>query len=468
MNQQLQLAIVALVGTLMSGYALAALSDADLERLNKDLTPTGATRAGNADNSIPEWKGGLKAPPTGWKPEQGYVDPFTYEKPLFTITGTNADQYSDRLSPGLLALLKKYPDFRMLVYPSHRTAVLPETAYYVIKAEGPKIDIKDGHITGRVYSTVPFPIPVTGEEAIQNHILRHIGGSYEREHNWLAVLFNGEVFKGGRAERLVTAANFEPPQGGNLGAVFVGRFTAPAIFEGTTQLVHEPIDQLAEKRSAWIYNAGQRRVRRAPDLAYDNFADGTKGLRTTDQYQAYNGATDRYNWKLVGKKEMYVPYNTYRIGDKKLKYKDIVDVHTIRSDLMRYELHRVWVVEATLKDGMRHAYGRRTFYLDEDSWMIVGEDAYDTRGNLWRVGVHGVRQNYDALVPWYGVQIWHDLNNGGYLADGLDNEIKAPIVFGKKAKWADFQPERLSRVAVTGDPDDGSASVKVSSNDRTR
>ena len=338
----------------------------------------------------------------------------------------------------------------------------------MIKAEGPKIDIKDGQITGRVHSTVPFPVPGTGEEAIQNHILRHVGGSYEREGNWLVVLFNGEVSKGGRAERVVTAASFDPPRGGNLAGAFIGRYTAPATFEGTTLLVHEPTDQIAEQRSAWVYNSGQRRVRRAPDVAYDNFADGTKGLRTTDQYQAYNGATDRYNWKLVGKKEMYVPYNTYKIGDKTLKYKDIVDTHTIRSDLMRYELHRVWVVEATLKEGMRHAFGKRTFYLDEDRWMVLGEDAYDTRGDLWRVGVHGLRQNYDALVPWYGVQIWHDLTNSAYLVDNLDSEIKAPIVFGKAAKWADFQPESLNRPAVAGDADSRDAGLKVSSSDRTR
>ena len=468
MNQQLKLATVAVVCSLMSGHALAALSEADMERLGKDLTPTGATRAGNADNTIPEWKGGVTAPPAGWKPEQGYTDPFANEKPLFTITGANADQFKDRLSPGLLALLRKYPDFRMPVYPAHRTAALPDAAYQVIRTEGPGINMKDGHITGRIYSSVPFPVPVSGEEAIQNHILRHVGGSYEREANWLVVLFNGEVYKGGRADRVVTAANFDPRQGGNLGLALIGAFTAPAMFEGTMHLVHEPIDHVAEQRTAWIYNTGQRRVRRAPDLAYDHFADGTQGLRTADQYQAYNGATDRYNWKLVGKKEMYVPYNTYRIGDKKVKYKDIVDTHTVRSDLMRYELHRVWVVEATLKDGMRHAYGKRTFYLDEDSWMVLGEDVYDTRGNLWRVGVHGLRQNYDALVPWYGVLIWHDLTNGGYLVDNLDNEIKTPIVFGRKAKWADFQPERLNRTRVASDAENPDTGLKVSHNDRTR
>ena len=286
MNQQLKLATVAVVCSLMSGHALAALSEADMERLGKDLTPTGATRAGNADNTIPEWKGGLTAPPAGWKPEQGYTDPFANEKPLFTITGANADQFKDRLSPGLLALLRKHPDFTMPVYPAHRTAALPDAAYQVIRTEGPGINMKDGHITGRIYSSVPFPVPVSGEEAIQNHILRHVGGSYEREANWLVVLFNGEVYKGGRADRVVTAANFDPRQGGNLGLALIGAFTAPAMFEGTMHLVHEPIDHVAEQRTAWIYNTGQRRVRRAPDLAYDHFADGTQGLRTADIAQA--------------------------------------------------------------------------------------------------------------------------------------------------------------------------------------
>ena len=73
---------------------------------------------------------------------------------------------------------------------------------------------------------------------------------------------------------------------------------------------------MKQTRSAWIYNAGQRRVRRAPDLAYDNFNDGTEGMRTSDQFDAWNGAPDRYDWKLVGKKEIYVPYNAYKLADK--------------------------------------------------------------------------------------------------------------------------------------------------------
>ncbi len=449
MDFKLKLVTVAIGCSLMSGAALAGTSAADIERLGKDLTPTGAIRAGNADNSIPEWKGGLTTPPAGWKPEQGYIDPFANEKPLFTITGANADQYKDKLSPGLTALLKKYPNFTMPVYPTHRTVALPKAATDLIRAEAPKIEMKDGHIIGRVNSNVPFPVPKTGEEAIQNHILRYTGGGYDRTYVWFPVRSNGDTYKVTFVDRVVTAANFDPPQEGNMGFAYFGRFTSPATLDGTIYLVHEPIDQLKDARSAWIYNSGLRRVRRAPDLAFDNIADGTEGMRTTDQYLAYNGSIERYDWKLVGKKEMYVPYNTYKIGDKKLKYTDIIDKNTIKSDLMRYELHRVWVVEATLKAGQKHIYGKRTFYLDEDSWNVLEEDSYDTRGQLWRIGIHGLRQNYDALVPWHSVQAWHDLTNGNYLVTHLDNEISQPIVFGKKAKWSDFQPDALRRAGGT-------------------
>jgi len=190
-------------------------------------------------------------------------------------------------------------------------------------------------------------------------------------------------------------------------------------------------------------------VRRAPDLNYDNINDGTEGMRTTDQFDAYNGAPDRYDWKLVGKQEVYIPYNSYKLSDKKLKYKDnIIRKNTINPDVMRYELHRCWVIEANLKGGSKHIYGKRVFYLDEDSWTVVYEDAYDTRKQLWRVSMHPMIQFYDAKVPWYRANIWHDLSNGSYLLSLLENEIKTPWKFGEKGKWADFQPDALRRAGT--------------------
>lgn len=448
MKFKLKLIVAGTCCAFLSATTLAALTAAEADMLGKDLTPSGAEKAGNKEGTIPAWTGGLTKPPAGWKAEQGYVDPFANEKPTGTINAANADQYKDKLPAGLMALLKKYPNFSMPIYPTHRTAALPQAVYDQAKAESTKISLRDGHIEGRDNSYVPFPIPKAGDEAIYNHTLRYYGGGFENEFAWFPVRANGDHFKVVFTHRAISAKNFDPPQGANLAFGLYAAFASPATLDGTIYLVHEPVDQVKEPRSAWIYNSGLRRVRRAPDLAYDNVGDGTEGMRTTDQVFGFNGATDRYTWKLVGKKEMYVPYNAYKIGDKKLKYTDILDKNTVKSDLMRYELHRVWVVEATLKANQTHIYAKRTFYLDEDSWMVLVEDAYDGRGQLWRIGVHGFRQNYDALVPWHGVQIWHDLSNGNYLVAHLDNEVKQPIKYGVKAKWSDFQPDALRRAGA--------------------
>jgi hypothetical protein len=134
------------------------------------------------------------------------------------------------------------------------------------------------------------------------------------------------------------------------------------------------------------------------------------------------------------------------LADKKLKYADMVTKNHIKPELMRYELHRVWVVEGTLKAGQKHSYGKRTFLLDEDSWQILWEDAYDTRGTLWRAGIMAMTQHYDAGVPWARMLMHHDLTNGNYLLTGLDNESATTVKFGQKAKIADFQPDALRRM----------------------
>ena len=411
-----------------------------------DLTYSGAIRGASADGSIPAYTGGLLKPPSGYSAQSGYIDPFQGEKPLFTISAASADQYKDQLTEGTLALLKKNPEFRMPVYRSHRTAALPERIVADITAEAGKVQLKGGNLLNHSRTTIPFPTPKTGEEAMFNFLLHYAGGGYDREYSWFPVRANGDYYRVGYTDRVVYAENITPSQvDSGLHLAFISQYTAPPALAGTVYMVHEFKDPLKNPRAAWVYNAGQRRVRRAPDLAYDNVADGTEGMRVTDQYFAFNGALDRYDWKLLGRKEMLVPYNTYRVGSKSLKYADVIGKGTVRSDLMRYEKHRVWVVEATLKAGSKHIFGKRVFLLDEDSWMVLVEDCYDTRGQIWRVGLHGFIQIYDHGVPWYSVQAWHDLNNGNVLISHLDNEVKKPIEFGIKSSWSDFQTDALRR-----------------------
>ena len=412
----------------------------------QELTYSGGIKAGNENGSIPVWTGGLTTPPSGWDGKKGYKNPFSGEKPLFVIDGSNYSEYETKLSPGLIALLKDNSRFSMPVFKTHRTAVLPNAEIEVIKAETGKASIANHKIVGRVKSHMPFPNPSNGEEAIYNYLLRYVGNGFEREYAWFPVRPGKKYYKVGFKDRVVYANSMKPNQvDKGLNYAFYANFTAPSTLVGTVYLVHEFVDTIQNPRAAWIYNAGARRVRRAPDLAYDNVADGTEGMRTTDQYFAYNGATDRYDWKLIGRKEMFVPYNTYDLTNKSLKYADILDEGTVNSKYMRYELHRVWVVEATLKSNSKHIYGKRVFYMDEDSWSILGEDCYDTRGNLWRIGVHGLIQIYDKLVPWPNLLVWHDLSNGNYLAAHLDNEVKKPIRFGISDRWTNFQPDALRR-----------------------
>jgi hypothetical protein len=395
------------------------------------LTPVGAEAAGNASGSIPAWTGGLTEAPPGWQPAQGYVDVFVNERPDSVITATNAGQFADRLSPGLQALLARNPEFRMPVYPSHRTAAYPASVLATVGKVG-------------VGAGIPYPQPHTGLEAVTNHLLRHVGGGVERDFDSFVVRANGDVLKVGFHDRRIYDQNFDLPMPGRLFS-YLGYFVSPADLVGTIYLVHEPDPTTDEARKAWIYNSGQRRVRRAPDLAYDSAQNGSDGLAVVDQYDGYNGSPDRYDWQLQGKREMLVPYNNYRIGDKRIPYSQIVRKGSPNPDLLRFELHRVWVVEGKLKAGQSHVYARRTLYLDEDSWSVLVSEAYDAKGQLWRVGLHSLLQYYDAKVPWYRFEAWFDMTNGSYVLTGLDNAYKAPWAFGVRGKMSDFNADALRR-----------------------
>lgn len=435
-----------------ASVTVAAISEADLARLGNDLTPVGAEKAANAAGTIPSWDGGLATPPAGYKPGEHHRDPFANDKPIATITASNLSEYQDRLTAGHIALLKAYPStYKLPLYPTHRSAAYPQRIYEATKktALTARLANHGSGIEGAAIG-IPFPVPQNGLEAIWNHLLRYRGESAVRYIGQAAPLRNGSYslvefedefwFNYVRAD--ATPENLE-----NTLLFYKQTVVAPARLAGSILLVRETIDQVKEPRSAWVYNTGQRRVRRAPNVAYDNPGTASDGMRTSDQFDMFNGAPDRYEWKLVGKKEMIVPYNSYTLHSDKVKNADILKPLHINQDLTRYELHRVWIVEATLKPGTSHIYPRRTFYLDEDSWQALVVDQYDSRGQLWRVSEAHCISYYDVPTFWSTLEVHTDLQAGRYLAVGLDNENKI-YDFSIKRTAADYTPAALSREGV--------------------
>lgn len=450
MNKTLMAAGLASLLGLGSSLALAKVSPEEAARLGGDeLTPMGAERAGNADGSIPPWEGGITELPAGYTVGERLVDPFAADEVLFTITAENVDQYADKLSPGQVALFRRYPDtYQMPVYPSRRSANLPDSEYELIKEWATKTDLVAGG-NGLVdfRANVPFPIPDSGVEVIWNHITRYrtpLG--VKRRYIQAPVQANGAFAPVLFEEEAIFANRFPANPNPNRLFVFLQRILAPARLEGDVLLVHENVDQVKEPRSAWVYNAGQRRVRLAPSIAYDGPGVAADGLRTADDLDLFNGAPDRYNWELVGKKELYIPYNAYALRRGDLKYTDIIKPGHMDPQYLRYELHRVWVVEATLKDDARHIYARRTFYVDEDTWQIAVVDHYDGRGELWRVKEGHKVQHYQVKVPWIAAESLHDLISGRYVVIGLDNEERGyQYDFDYVGNFEDFTPAALRR-----------------------
>lgn len=374
------LAVLVSVG-LSSASASTAVNAA---RLGADLTPFGAEKAGNKDGSIPAWTGGLSEAPPGWK--AGHVDPFKEDKPLFSIDASNIDQYKDRLPEGQIALINAYKGYRMDVYPTRRSCTFPDfvaertkknVAVAKIAADGWGLDEAVG-------GAIPFPMPQSGIEAMYNFKLRYLGEGRRADYSLLIPDKSGYTEIKQQATELYA---LNSPEVNSLNDTGKGEsklfyeVLSPSSRAGEMYLMHTFVDK---PLSAWIYFPGQRRVRLAPSFAYDNPVAGTDNLYFVDQFNMYTGAFDRYDYELIGKKEIYVPYNTYKLIDKNNKYKDMLQPDFLTRDVMRYELHRVWVVEASVKSDKRHTYAKRTFYIDEDSWAILHVDMYDAQGKLWR------------------------------------------------------------------------------------
>ncbi len=439
--------------SLFAASVMAAVSPEQAAKLGNELTPFGAEKAGNAAGTIPAWSGGL--PTNAAKvDERGFMDdPYAGEQPEFVITAQNMEQYKDKLTPGQQAMFKRYPDtYKMKVYKTHRSATMPQEVIDATKDNAVQTNLVQGG-NGLEHFKVAnaFPIPQNGLEVIWNHITRYRGGSVKRKVTQATPQANGSYSLVYFDEQFVfpnKLKDHDPSKPTNILFYFKQSVTAPARLAGNVLLVHETVDQIKEPRMAWLYNAGQRRVRRAPQVSYDGPGTAADGMRTSDNLDMYNGAPDRYNWELHGKKEMYISYNNYRLDSPELKYSDILQAGHINQELPRYELHRVWHVTATLKEGERHIYAKRDFYIDEDTWQAAVIDHYDGRGNLWRVAEAHALQYFAQQVPWYAVETLYDVQSGRYLALGMKNEERRSYEFNIDATSGEFTPAALRQAGV--------------------
>ncbi|MEQ8612331.1 MAG: DUF1329 domain-containing protein [Parvibaculum sp.] len=397
----------------LSGGALAA----GVDDLGNSLTPVGAERAGNADGTIPAWTGGDLEVPAGWKTGDLRVDPYAGDAKLFSIDASNVDQYADKLSPGQVAIVKRYDGYRMDVYPSRRSCGYSQELYDATRANVgvAKLSEKGGILAG--HGGFLFPLPENGLQAIANYRT-----AFKGKHTNLTVNIINSQTDGNYVVNtgvIHTYAPYFEPNAREIDNEYMTKFVykqiAPAASVGGIIMTLQPYD---DSNESWVYIPGLRRVKKAPTANYDT--PGQDDIRTFDQTYMYNGLPDRYDWKLVGKQELYVPYNASRFRTAGVHVSDIITNGKYPSrDLARYELHRVWVVEATVKEGWRNTFSKRVFYMDEDTWTPVVADLYDTKGNLYRF-----QENHIFMAPEMpgcvtAADFYHDLNADRYVADNI-------------------------------------------------
>lgn len=415
-----QLACVAALG--LSLPALAAVSAEEAKQLGTTLTEFGAIKAGNADGTIPPYTGGLRKAPADFKPDSGFwTDPFKDEAPLYRIDAKNMDKYAAKLSDGQKYLLKKYPDTYFInVYPSHRTAAYPDNILKntLRNATTCKLE-KDGlAVNSSCAGGMPFPIPKNGNEAMWNMVLRYQGSnvvSTPSSRSWVVDSSGRQVMTAQQttwSEMPYYQTELEDRNPEMLLRAY-SLTTSPARNAGVMTGIVDFIDPVEKPKGAWSYTPGMRRVKLSPEFSYDTPVASMGGVVLFDELFMFSGKQDRFDFKLVGKKEMYIPYNSYKSSFSCAPEVAMQTKHAAPS-CERWELHRVWQIEATLKPGMRHVYSKRTYYVDEDMTSAGLYDAWDQNGALYRAGFVGYFQMYDKVHPWTQRTVLYDFNKSNY------------------------------------------------------
>jgi len=433
--------------------AFASVPDEVADRLGNDLTPMGSERGGNAAGTIPAWDGGLDTIPSNvtYDPTRPAPNPFSSDPVLFTINAGNMAQHADNLTPGYQALMTRYPDFHMNVYQSRRTCAYPDHVYTASARNARVGELLPGGagLTGSLMSA-PFPIPSAGLELVWDHTLRYRSYKLTRQFAAAAVTPGGDyVLQIVQDDVLFpysdpSATSIEELN--NISLLYIANTIAPARSAGSVILVHDPLDSSTATRQAWQYSPGTRRVRRAPNISYDNPGTNSDGLSTSDAFDGYNGAPDRYDWRVVGKSERYINYNSY--DELAAPYDELMQAGHLNQDLIRYELHRVWTVEATLRPDTRHVYSRRVKHMDEDSNSIATTELYDSRGELWRVQELAIAQSYFAPICGSSSEVVYDLQNGRYLSLTMRNEEPPIDYFADHLTPERYTPSQIRRLGT--------------------
>jgi len=441
----LRLFMVSCLMLVHAGIAVGEITPAEAKKLGTILTPIGAEVAGNKDGTIPAYTGGLTTAPPNYKRGSGVrPSPFVNEKPLFSINHANMNQYANKLTEGTKALMKKYSSYRIDIYKTHRTAAFPK---YVLdgtlKQALTAKNTDNGLSIANVHAAYPFPIPKNGYEAMWNHMVRFQGLAFEHKPRSMVVDAAGRSAMTYESDEWQDFPYWDPNKKSHP-LYFRGKDVCigPARSVGEQLMVFEALDVNAKGRRVWQYLPGQRRIKLSPDIAFNTPNTQINGIATYDDYTLYNGSMARFNFKLVGKKEMYVPYSNYKLVYDS-KRETLLKPKHLNPDVVRWELHRVWVVEATLKPNKRHIYSKRIFYLDEDTWTVVASDQYDGLGQLYKAGFSYIVQNYDANTPFSTTHGHYDLNAGNYSLDVWSGETGG-LRYTKPRSEAEWSPETLS------------------------
>ena len=405
---------------IMPGPVQAGVTVEEARLLNTTLTPMGSERAGNAEGAIPPWTGGYTTPAPGYRPGMRRADPFADEKPLFSITRANLAAYAEKLPEGAKALFAKFPDYRMDIYPTHRTAAAPQSVYDNILRNATQAHAASAGIAYGVEGAaggIPFPIPKNGFEIVWNHLLAYWGPAREGHLSTYVVSANGTMELATAYREIADFPYYYP----NATPASVGGYyfrtrhleDGPPAKTGQGYLAWQPIDTQRYNFAAWRILPGEHRVRKGPSLSYDTPDPDASGYENLDEYYVFFGGPDRYDFKILGKREMYIPYNNNRFYTRPVR--EVAGPAHANPDDLRYELHRVWVVEGTLASGKHHVAPRRRLYVDEDTWFAVYSDSWDQDGRLWKFG-HGTMYlvpDLPAIV--LGSQFVYDLLLGGYV-----------------------------------------------------